>query len=270
MTSSVASCGTYIFTDRSLSRCCRHVFGHIPGIRVGTHWESRQACSLDRVHGPLMAGIHGTKDEGAYSIALSGSYSDDEDNGETFIYTGAGGRARYAEGKDGMLKRLRVGPQVEDQTWDDWGNRSLLVSMETKLPIRVIRSARLSSMYAPTEGMYRYDGLYIVTRAWQEKGKEHKLVCRYQFERLPGQPPLFVARRVSPPKPLQMVPIERIPRKRSLPFAGNGRDEEPATKKKAFPVTTPVIASNSNSGVNVKPFSVLSTLKFTKVRSESS
>lgn len=39
-----------------------------------------------------MAGIHGRENEGAYSIVLSGGYEDDEDNGDSFTYTGSGGR----------------------------------------------------------------------------------------------------------------------------------------------------------------------------------
>lgn len=28
----------------------RKVFGHIPGVAIGTWWLTRQACSLDAVH----------------------------------------------------------------------------------------------------------------------------------------------------------------------------------------------------------------------------
>lgn len=62
------------------------------------------------------------------------------------IYTGAGGRQRWSE-KDPSKRvcsirrrfcrkifliiitlQLYFGPQNRDQTWDDWGNRSLVVS----------------------------------------------------------------------------------------------------------------------------------------------
>ncbi|KAJ7845538.1 PUA-like domain-containing protein [Mycena olivaceomarginata] len=62
----------------------------------------------------------------------------------------------------------------------------LQASSEKKKPVRVIRGFKLDSPYAPYEG-YRYDGLY---RAWQEKGMEGYLVCKFTFKRLPGQPPL--------------------------------------------------------------------------------
>lgn len=44
------------------------------------------------IHRPLVAGIHGKGNEGAYSIVVSGGYEDDMDNGDEFEYTGAGGR----------------------------------------------------------------------------------------------------------------------------------------------------------------------------------
>lgn len=44
------------------------------------------------VHRPQVSGIHGRQEEGAYSIVLSGGYEDDQDDGDTFMYTGSGGR----------------------------------------------------------------------------------------------------------------------------------------------------------------------------------
>jgi E3 ubiquitin-protein ligase UHRF1 len=58
--------------------------------------------------------------------------------------------------------------------------------------VRVIRGYKLPSPYAPLEG-YRYDGLYIVEKAWMGKGLTKGLmVCRYAFKRVPGQPELGV------------------------------------------------------------------------------
>lgn len=37
-----------------------------------------------------MAGIHGSEQEGCYSLALSGGYEDDIDLGDSFTYTGEG------------------------------------------------------------------------------------------------------------------------------------------------------------------------------------
>jgi len=67
-------------------------FGPIPGVDVGTTWRFRFQGSESGVHRPPVAGIHGREKEGAYSIVLSGGYEDDIDNGDSFYYTGSGGR----------------------------------------------------------------------------------------------------------------------------------------------------------------------------------
>ncbi|KAF8640478.1 hypothetical protein AX17_000141 [Amanita inopinata Kibby_2008] len=179
-------------------------FGHIPDIEVGIWWESRKGCSADSVHAPWVAGIAGGK-EGAYSVAISGGYDDDVDLGYAFTYTGSGGRAlkgtksapknvRYfiftAE-YHYRLPKLRTAPQSSDQSFENPFNKTLLKSVETKKPVRVIRGFKLKSKYAPSEG-YRYDGLYAVEKAWMEKGLNPGgyLVCKFAFKRLPGQPPI--------------------------------------------------------------------------------
>ncbi len=67
-------------------------FGPIPGVDVGTTWRFRFQASEAGVHRPPVGGIHGREKEGAYSIVLSGGYEDDLDNGDSFYYTGSGGR----------------------------------------------------------------------------------------------------------------------------------------------------------------------------------
>ena len=82
-------------------------------IAVGTHWLTRMECSSDGVHRPTVAGIHGG-DAGCYSIALSGGYEDDLDLGESFTFTGEGGRD--LKGTKSNPKNLRTAPQSKDQT----------------------------------------------------------------------------------------------------------------------------------------------------------
>ncbi|TFK30471.1 hypothetical protein FA15DRAFT_9868 [Coprinopsis marcescibilis] len=161
-------------------------YGSIPGVDVGTWWETREGCSTDAIHAPWVGGISGGKD-GAYSVALSGGYDDDVDLGYAFTYTGSGGRD--LKGTKNNPKNLRTAPQSSDQSFDNNFNRMLLRSSQTKKPVRVIRGYKLRSRYAPSEG-YRYDGLYAVERAWMEKGLNDKgyLVCKYAFKRLPNQP----------------------------------------------------------------------------------
>ncbi|KAI0361652.1 hypothetical protein OH77DRAFT_1508535 [Trametes cingulata] len=163
-------------------------YGAIPGIPVGTWWETRQACSVDAVHAPWVAGISAGP-QGAYSVALSGGYEDDVDLGEAFTFTGSGGRD--LKGTKDKPKNLRTAPQSCDQSFENPYNKALKKSCETKKPIRVIRGYKLDSPFAPAEG-YRYDGLYTVEKAWMERGLNPKgyLVCKFALKRLPGQAPL--------------------------------------------------------------------------------
>ncbi|KAJ7169914.1 PUA-like domain-containing protein [Mycena filopes] len=162
------------------------VFGSIPGVDVGTWWESREGCSADAIHAPWVAGI-APGPKGAYSVALSGGYKDDIDYGYGFTYTGSGGR--NLKGTKANPLNLRTAAQSSDQDFENNFNKALKISSESKKPVRVIRGYKLDSPYAPYEG-YRYDGLYRVEKAWQEKGLEGFLVCKFAFKRLPGQPPL--------------------------------------------------------------------------------
>ncbi|KAI0068481.1 hypothetical protein BV25DRAFT_3 [Artomyces pyxidatus] len=165
-------------------------FGSIPGIAVGTWWETREDCSNDAIHAPWVAGISGSP-EGAYSVALSGGYEDDIDLGEAFTFTGSGGRD--LKGTKNAPKNLRTAPQSADQSFENPFNKALKISSETKKPVRVIRGFKLKSPFAPVEG-YRYDGLYTVEKAWMERGLNPKgfLVCKFAFKRVPGQKPLVL------------------------------------------------------------------------------
>ncbi|OCF54749.1 hypothetical protein L486_07883 [Kwoniella mangroviensis CBS 10435] len=163
-------------------------FGHIPGVEVGRCWATRMDCSTDAVHAPTVAGISGNAQEGAWSVALSGGYPDDVDLGYAFTYTGSGGRD--LKGTKQNPKNLRTAEQSYDQSFDNTFNAALKKSSETRKPVRVIRGYKLPSVYAPVEG-YRYDGLYIVEKAWMARGLTKGLmVCRYAFKRVEGQPDL--------------------------------------------------------------------------------
>ncbi|KAG1851603.1 PUA-like domain-containing protein [Suillus subalutaceus] len=137
------------------ARMLQH-FGAIPGVPIGATWMYRKDCYAAGVHRHMQAGIQGSKISGACSIVVSGRYDDDKDLGDTIVYVGAGGGLD----NDGWPKR--PGPQVSDQDWMGWGNRALLKSCETGKPVRVVRSSKFVSDFAPYNG-YRYDGLYTVT-----------------------------------------------------------------------------------------------------------
>ena len=118
-----------------------------------------------------MAGIGGTKKLGAESIVLNGGYVDDVDSWTEVTYTGHGGN-------DPQSKR-----QVADQSWEDSGNAALVMSERTVSPVRVIRGALGGTDYSPVSG-YRYDGLYRVTRHWEEIGKDGYRICRFRLEQI--------------------------------------------------------------------------------------
>ena len=161
-------------------------FGHIPGIPIGTLWSKRMDCSTDAVHAPTVAGISGNEEVGCWSICLSGGYEDDVDLGETFTYTGSGGRD--LKGTANNPKNLRTAPQSSDQRWDG-KNAALKRSVATRKPVRVVRGFKAANRYAPVEG-YVYSGLYRVEEAWMERGAAGWKVCKFRFVRLGGQDPL--------------------------------------------------------------------------------
>ncbi|KAL7279968.1 hypothetical protein ACG7TL_006379 [Trametes sanguinea] len=144
---------------------------------------SRLFLHHSSVHSGILAGIAGSKHEGCYSVVLSGGYEDDKDEGYRFVYTGCGGR----DTKDG--EKPREGPQTCDQSWENSRNMSLKVSARTKKPVRVVRGYKSSSDFAPAQG-YRYDGLYVVEKAWMDVGKSGYQVCKFLLKRLPDQPPI--------------------------------------------------------------------------------
>ncbi|KAF8249354.1 hypothetical protein K440DRAFT_543897, partial [Wilcoxina mikolae CBS 423.85] len=132
------------------------------------------------VHPPTVAGIYGGAEEGCYSVAVSAGYPEDIDLGDTFTYTGSGGREL-------KTKNLRTAPQSSDQQLTR-GNAALDKSAQTGNPIRVIRGFKAAM--GPITG-YRYDGLYKVIRSYQALNSEGKYkVYKFDFERLPGQPPV--------------------------------------------------------------------------------
>lgn len=140
--------------------------GHIAGIPLRSLFRNRQALRDAHIHRPTMAGIDGNKN-GAYCIVVSGGYVDDEDNGSEIIYTGQGGN-------DTATKR-----QVADQEWTR-GNAGLRFNQEHGLPVRVVRGHKGDPPHAPAQG-YRYDGLFLVEKAWTESGIDGFKICRFRL-----------------------------------------------------------------------------------------
>lgn len=172
--------------NRNIARHNGKLFGNIPGISVGTTWKTRLACRMDGVHAMLEHGIHGTSADGAYSVVLSAGYADDKDYGLTFVYTGSGGKSA----EDEPSRRNNVGgPQRSHQTVDNQSNQALLMSVNTKRAVRVVRGPNPNSSWAPVKG-FRYDGLYIVDEKEEVIGEDGFLVIKFKFRRIQGQPAL--------------------------------------------------------------------------------
>ncbi|GBN86480.1 E3 ubiquitin-protein ligase UHRF1 [Araneus ventricosus] len=134
---------------------------------------------------PPVSGIHGNPAVGCYSLALSGGYEDDVDLGDSFIYTGEGGRD--LRGTKTNPKNLRTAPQSKDQLLEK-GNLALARNVESGLPVRVLRGYKLRSNYAPEEG-YRYDGLYKVVKYYMTTGLSGFKVYKFHLERIKEQAP---------------------------------------------------------------------------------
>jgi putative restriction endonuclease len=144
------------------------VFGEVEGVSQGDVFDSYEEMRSAGVHRHVRQGIAGNKKDGADSIVLGGHY-DDDDAGDVIYYTGQGGQVD--------------GEQVEAQSLKRMRNPALVRSMDSSLPVRVIRSSNSGSNYAPDSG-YRYDGLYQVIDAAEVKGSAGLTVCRFKLVKL--------------------------------------------------------------------------------------
>lgn len=175
-------------------------FGHGHLVN-GQTWLRRVEMSRDGAHAPPVAGISGTKEEGARSVVMG--YHDvanqrfyaDIDENETIWYVGT---ALHREEDDksatnvkdlvthrpSRIKKNSKGRGPTNATL------ALVKSYQTGRPVRVFRSFRLSTIVPlrPDKG-FRYDGLYRVTR--YELLKQERQIYRFKMERLTtGQGPL--------------------------------------------------------------------------------
>ncbi|HEX8329455.1 MAG TPA: YDG/SRA domain-containing protein [Hymenobacter sp.] len=131
------------------------IFGHVGTYRPGDTFRNRIDLALTGVHRPRRAGVCGTQQLGAESIVLAGQYEEDEFGEDEILYSGNGGRDP------------KTGHQISDQVATT-GILSLLKSIETGLPVRVLRKV-------PAEDngpdVYRYEGLYQVVVSSYGPGK---------------------------------------------------------------------------------------------------
>ncbi|XP_058797408.1 E3 ubiquitin-protein ligase UHRF1-like isoform X2 [Phymastichus coffea] len=180
-------------TTKNIPTVPRNHKGAIPGIEVGAWWYNRVQLFHSGMHNATVSGIHGKISDCAYSLILSGNYND-IDNGNEFIYTGAGGH-----GAKGALS-VPIGNQTLTRA-----NKALALNCNAEfndevgatatdwragIPVRVIRNYKLAkfSQYAPTEGN-RYDGLYKVVKYYPEIDKSGFRIWRFLLRRDDPAPP---------------------------------------------------------------------------------
>lgn len=183
--------GKWVNTDE-------HFLGAVPGVEVGDRFNFRVELAIIGLHRHYYVGIDYVnihEKNYATSIVESGRYANETGSPDKLIYSGQGGNPAVACKKleDQKLKR---------------GNLALKNSMYAVSPVRVIRSyqaLKASSPKSPSseKKTYIYDGLYNVTKCWQERGHYGKLVFMFQLERIKGQPELAPFE----PSPIELAPV---------------------------------------------------------------
>lgn len=141
--------------------------GNISNVPIGTVFPKRIDALKAKVHGMSQAGIHSRKGQPAYSIVLNDGYIDDEDFGDSIIYTGEGGN-------DPKTKH-----QIRDQTLTK-GNLALTLNITNDVPVRVLRGPKHNSPLPKPNG-YRYDGLFYVVDCWKETNRDGFIIYRYKL-----------------------------------------------------------------------------------------
>ncbi|KAK3710483.1 hypothetical protein LTR37_010326 [Vermiconidia calcicola] len=134
-------------------------------------WWPLQICALrDGAHGVSQGGIAGKVGDGAYSVIMSGGVNSagqkypDEDYGDIVLYCGTD--SDNGAPTDYTQKML-----------DSIGNN----------PVRLLRSHKLKSDYAPEKG-FRYDGLYdVVSVERLDPANSLRQRHRFRLVRQPGQ-----------------------------------------------------------------------------------
>lgn len=186
---------SYVLDHRYLSsKRDAKVFGH-NGLTPGAWWPLQIVALFNGAHGARIRGISGDVELGTWSVVISGGAYDDLDSdfGDEVWYSG--------DGSHDNEDRERI-VHVSNAT------RSLHTSLATGKPVRVLRSGKGKTAFAPSVGI-RYDGLYRVVATRQQKNARGGLYEQFRLERVPGQP-LLDDIRMSVPTARQRHDFNRI------------------------------------------------------------
>jgi len=146
----------------------RKAHGEIEGVPIGLVLNGRGEAAILGIHASFLSGIDAKQDESCYAVCMSSRYLDNDINADgTILYTGSGGQDKN-------------GRQVMDQD-ENVGNASLLRSISTGLPIRVLRA--LAPRDNGNSHEYCYVGLYKCTGYVYELSLEGP--CVYKFTLAP-------------------------------------------------------------------------------------
>ena len=137
--------------------------GHVESVPVGSVFHKRADIKAAGLHRHVVNGIDGDENV-TRSIVAAGVYSGDKDYGVTLWYAGQGGLNRD------------TGLQIDHQRFEG-PNAGLAASLASGMAIRLIRG------WGPKKGakVYRYDGLYRVTRYWLDQTGTYD-ICMYQLD----------------------------------------------------------------------------------------
>ncbi|WZZ57887.1 hypothetical protein YC2023_057994 [Brassica napus] len=170
-----------IFNKQGVRTNKKKRVGPVPGVKPGDIFYFWGEMCLAGLHTQMPAGIDYllTKDGAAEGLTTSvvtsvGHYNDRTDELHTLVYTGQGGTCKDGKPRDQELTR---------------GNLALVASQKKGNEVRVIRGVEDPS---DKKGkVYIYDGLYVVTHYWIEKGTTGFNEFKFNLVRQQDQPPGF-------------------------------------------------------------------------------
>lgn len=164
--------------------------GHVLGIEVGDQFQYRTELNVIGLHRQFSSGIDYMgkgRNSLATSIVVTNRYANARKSSGSLVYIGHGGNPNVSS---------NVVPH--DQKLEG-GNLALKNSMEAKIPVRVIlkvcrKSDGMGTCSSSSSNCsFIYDGLYLVEKMTQERGKFEKLVFKFILNRILEQPTTCIA-----------------------------------------------------------------------------
>ncbi|XP_027366803.1 histone-lysine N-methyltransferase, H3 lysine-9 specific SUVH5-like [Abrus precatorius] len=164
--------------------------GHVIGIDIGDQFQYRAELNVIGLHRQFSSGIDYMgigRNSLATSIVVTNRYDNARKSNGSLVYIGHGGNPNVS---NTVL--------LQDQKLEG-GNLALKNSMDAKSPVRVIlkvcgKSEDMVTMVkSSSHCSFFYDGLYLVEKMTQERGKFGKLVFKFTLNRILEQPRTCVA-----------------------------------------------------------------------------